>query len=92
MDLHKRVVTKLVDAYLTGKISGKVGVKIIQESQGDFLYTIEDVIGRLKAYRVKAPKNMRDRFASYEITNLDGSPIEIDELSVIATAMPLRVR
>jgi hypothetical protein len=92
IDLHKRVVSRIVDAYLSGKISGKVAVKIIQESQGDFLYTIEDVIGRLKAYRVKAPKNMRDRFASYEITNLDGSDISIEELSVISTAQPQRVR
>lgn len=92
MDLHKKVVTKLVDAYLTGHISGKVAVKIIQETQGDFIYRIEDVIGRMKAYRVKAPKNMRDRYASYEITNLDGAPIEIEELSVISTAIPLRVR
>lgn len=92
IDLHKRVVSRIVDAYLSGNISGKVAVKIIQESQGDFLYTIEDVIGRLKAYRVKAPKNMRDRFASYEITNLDGSDISIEELSVISTAQPQRVR
>jgi DNA-binding beta-propeller fold protein YncE len=92
IDLHKRVVSRLVDAYLSGHVSGKVAVRIIQESQGDYLYMIEDVIGKLKAYRVKAPKNMRDRYVSYEISNVDGAEIEIEELSVISTAQPLRVR
>jgi hypothetical protein len=92
IDLHKRVVSRLVDAYLSGHVSGKVAVRIIQESQGDYLYMIEDVIGKLKAYRVKAPKNMRDRYVSYEISNVDGAEIEIEELSVISTAQPQRVR
>jgi NHL repeat len=92
IDLHKKVVSRIVDAYLSGEISGKVSVRIVQESQDDYLYFIEDVIGKLKAYRVKAPKNMRDRFASYEISNVDGASIEIEELSVISSAQPLRVR
>ena len=92
IDLHKRVVSRLVDAYLSGHVSGKVAVRIIQESQGDYLYMIDDVIGKLKAYRVKAPKNMRDRYVSYEISNVDGAEIEIEELSVISTAQPQRVR
>jgi DNA-binding beta-propeller fold protein YncE len=92
IDLHKRVVSRLVDAYLSGKVSGKVAVRIIQESQGDYIYFIEDVIGKMKAYRIKAPKNMRDRYATYEISNVDGAAIEIEELSVISTAQPQRVR
>jgi hypothetical protein len=84
-------INRLRDSYVTFRSDGDILLKTIGDETNERTYTINNsTTNTIHERRIKFQRGIKDRFFSFELSNISGSSMDIDKLKVAME--PIRKR
>ena len=94
IDLHKEYVKRLLHAWLSGRTTGELDIKVIENETEPLVthYTSHNAGGIIDRERIKFSKAHKGRFVTMEIGNKAGCKFDLTTLRVFTHDVPKRIR
>lgn len=93
LDLEQKQKKKLVEAWLSYKTDGNIKITVIQPDGEQYEYILEGITETETGLRVKFGKGIRTKYVALNVSNIDGSSIDLDEFKLhLATSNFVKVR
>lgn len=93
LDLEQGQRKKLVEAWVSYKSDGDVKFTVIQPDGSQYEYILEGITETETGLRVKFGKGIRTKYVALNISNVDGSSIDLDEFKLhLANSTFVKVR
>lgn len=91
IDTYGENINRLRDGYVTFRSDGDILLKAVGDETNERIYTIiNSTSGLIHERRIKFQRGIRDRYFSFELSNVSGSSMDIDKLRVAME--PIRKR
>lgn len=93
LDLEQKRKKKLVQAWTSYKTDGDIKFTLVQPDGGQYEYILQGIDTTETGLRVKFGKGIKTKYVALNISNIDGSSIDLDELKLhLATSTFVKVR
>lgn len=93
LDLEQKKKKKLVQAWTSYKTDGNIKFTVLQPDGQEYEYILEGITETETGLRVKFGKGIRTKYVALNISNIDGSSIDLDELKLhLADSSFVKVR
>lgn len=93
LDLEQKSKKKLVQAWTSYKTDGDIKFTLVQPDGGQYEYILQGIDTTETGLRVKFGKGIKTKYVALNISNIDGSSIDLDELKLhLATSTFVKVR
>jgi hypothetical protein len=93
LDLEQKRKKKLVQAWTSYKTDGDIKFTLVQPDGGQYEYILQGIDTTETGLRVKFGKGIRTKYVALNVSNIDGSSIDLDELKLhLATSNFVKVR
>jgi hypothetical protein len=93
LDLEQKRKKKLVQAWTSYKTDGDIKFTLVQPDGGQYEYILQGIDTTETGLRVKFGKGIKTKYVALNISNIDGSSIDLDELKLhLATSTFIKVR
>jgi hypothetical protein len=93
LDLEQGQKKKLVEAWVSYKSDGDVKFTVIQPDGAQYEYILQGIDTTETGLRVKFGKGIRTKYVALNVSNIEGSSIDLDELKLhLATSNFVKVR
>jgi hypothetical protein len=91
IDTYGENINRLRDSYVTFRSDGDILLKTIGDETNERTYTINNsTVNSIHERRIKFQRGIRDRYFSFELSNVSGSSMDVDKLRVAME--PIRKR
>lgn len=93
LDLEQGQKKKLVEAWVSYKSDGDVKFTVVQPDGEQYEYVLQGIDTTETGLRVKFGKGIRTKYIALDVSNIEGSSIDLDELKLhLATSNFVKVR
>jgi len=93
LDLEQIQKKKLVEAWLSYKTDGNIKFTVIQPNGEEYEYILQGIDPTETGLRLKFGRGIRTKYVALNISNIDGSSIDLDELKLhLANSTFVKVR
>lgn len=93
LDLEQGQKKKLAEAWVSYKSDGDVKFTVIQPDGAQYEYILQGIDTTETGLRVKFGKGIRTKYVALDVSNIEGSSIDLDELKLhLATSNFVKVR
>lgn len=83
IDTYTENINRLRDGYVTFRSDGDILLKSVGDEENERSYTvINSTVSKIHERRIKFQRGIKDRYFSFELTNVSGSTLDIDKLRV----------
>jgi hypothetical protein len=82
LDLEQGQKKKLVEAWVSYKSDGDVKFTVVQPDGEQYEYVLQGIDTTETGLRVKFGKGIRTKYVALDVSNIDGSSIDLDELKL----------
>lgn len=82
LDLEQKVKKKLIEAWTSYKSDGDIKFTVMQPDGQQYEYILEGIETTETGLRVKFGKGIKTKYIALNISNIDGSSIDLDELKL----------
>jgi hypothetical protein len=91
IDTYGENINRLRDGYVTFRSDGDILLTIVGDETNERTYTINNsTTNTIHERRIKFQRGIRDRYFSFELSNVSGSSMDIDKLRIAME--PIRKR
>jgi hypothetical protein len=81
-DTNNEVIERLVNSYLSARTDDALQVSLITEGSAARPFAVTFFQDELNTRRVKFPRDMKDRYYSYQIENQNGGELELHKIDL----------
>ena len=93
LDLEQGQKKKLVEAWLSYKTDGDIKFTVMQPNGEEYEYILQGIDPTETGLRLKFGRGIRTKYVALNISNIDGSSIDLDELKLhLANSTFVKVR
>lgn len=93
LDLEQKQKKKLVEAWLSYKSDGDIKFTVVQPDGEQYEYVLQGIDTTETGLRVKFGKGIRTKYVALDVSNIEGSSIDLDELKLhLANSTFVKVR
>jgi hypothetical protein len=93
LDLEQIQKKKLVEAWLSYKTDGDIKFTVIQPNGEEYEYILQGIDPTETGLRLKFGRGIRTKYVALNVSNIDGSSIDLDELKLhLANSTFVKVR
>ena len=93
LDLEQIQKKKLVEAWLSYKTDGDIKFTVMQPNGEEYEYILQGIDPTETGLRLKFGRGIRTKYVALNVSNIDGSSIDLDELKLhLANSNFVKVR